>query len=63
MKSILRLLDYYRARNISWQFCINIFWNATHRAQKVDHQSWIEEVQHLPLEPKIYIIAIFGDVY
>ena len=32
-----------------------------HLAQKVDHESWIQEVQHLPLVPKIYIRAIIGD--
>ena len=33
-----------------------------HRAQKLDHESWIQEVQHLPLEPKFYIIAIFSNI-
>ena len=46
-------LRHYRAQIISWQFCVNIFWNAIHLAQKVDHQSWIEEVQHLPFKAKI----------
>ena len=32
-----------------------------HLAQKVDNQSWIQEVQHLPLVLKIYIIAIIGN--
>ena len=27
-----------------------------------DHYSWIQEVQNLPLEPKIYIRAIIGDI-
>ena len=27
---------YYRARIMSWQFCVNIFWNAMVLAQKVD---------------------------
>ena len=26
------------------------------------HCSWIHEAQHLPLEPNIYISAIFGDI-
>ena len=47
---------------ISWRFSVNIFWNAMHLAQKVDHQSWILRVQNLPFEPKIYIIAIIGDI-
>ena len=51
----------HRARIISWRFSVNIFWNAMHLAQKVDHESWIQEVQHLPLERKIYIRAIIGD--
>ena len=33
-----------------------------HLAQKVDHESWIQEVQHLLLVPKIYITAIIGDI-
>ena len=52
---------YHRARIISWRFCGNIFWNVTHLAQKRNHKFWIQEVQHLPLEPKICnTIAIFG---
>ena len=47
---------------ISWWLCVNIFWNVMHLAQKGDHKSWIQEVQHLPLEPKIYLIAIIGDI-
>ena len=36
----------YRARIISWRFCVNILWNAIMRlAQKVDHWFWIMEVQ------------------
>ena len=31
-----------------------------HLVQKDDHLSWIQEVQHLPLEPKI--IAMIGDI-
>ena len=27
----------YRARIISWQFSVKVFWNAMHLAQKVDH--------------------------
>ena len=50
----------YRARIMSWQFCVDIFWNTRHLAEKLDHYSWIQEVQHLPLKPKIYIKAIIG---
>ena len=52
----------YRARIISWRFCVNIFWKTMHLAQKTDHCYWIQEVQHLPLEPKIYIIAIISNI-
>ena len=46
-------LDLYRACIISRRFCVNMFWNAMHIAQKVDHEFWIQEVYHLPLEPKL----------
>ena len=53
----------YRARIISWPLSVNIFWNAMHLAQKVDHYSWIQGVQHLAHEPKeVYIRAIIGDI-
>ena len=32
------------------------------QAQNEEHYSWIQEVQHLALEPKIYIIAVFCDI-
>ena len=32
-----------------------------HLAKKVDHYFWIQEVQRLPLELKIYIITIIDD--
>ena len=30
-------LSIFRARIISWRFCVNIFWNAMYLAQKLDH--------------------------
>ena len=33
-----------------------------HLAEKVDLYSWIQDVQHLPLEQKIYIRAVIGDI-
>ena len=30
-------------------------------AQDGEHLQWIQEVQHLPLEPKIFIMSIYGD--
>ena len=33
-----------------------------HIPQLVDYLSWIQEVEHLPLEPKIYIRAMIGNI-
>ena len=43
---------------ISWRFCVNVFWKAMHLVQKIINL----EVQHLPPEPKIYIMEIIGDI-
>ena len=47
----------YKARVISWWFCVNIFWNAMHLAQNVDHKSRIQEFRHLAFHSKIYIAS------
>ena len=32
-------------------------------SSKGEHQSWIQEVQHRLFGPKIYITAVFDDIY
>ena len=46
--------------NDYWWFRVNIFWNAMLLAQKLNRESWIQEVQHL--RSKIYIVAKNGDI-
>ena len=57
---ILELLEYF-SRQL-FDLCLKRFWNAMHLNQMVDHESWIKEDQHIPFEPKNYIIAIIGDI-
>ena len=47
-----------------WRLGVDKFWNAMHLAPKVNHQFWIQEVQHPSFGPKIYkyIVATIGDI-